>query len=99
IGGRENKEGHRPILEEVARRAQNGKLIVATLASEEPDEQWSTYNRVFRELGVTQVEHLDVRRREELLISPRLEMLDGANVLFFAGGDQSKITSRFGGTA
>lgn len=98
IGGHENKEGNRPILEELARRTGNGKLVVLTLASEVPGEQWEEYERVFRELGVKRVEQLDVRRREELLENPRLELLEDAKVLFFTGGDQMKITSKFGGT-
>ncbi|MDQ1468942.1 MAG: cyanophycinase [Bryobacterales bacterium] len=99
IGGHENKEGHRPILEVLARRAGKGKLVVATLASDVPDEQWEQYRDVFRSLGVTHVEHLDVRRREDLLDDPRLELFEDARVIFFAGGDQLKITSKFGGTA
>jgi cyanophycinase len=98
IGGREQKEGHRPILELLAKRVGSGKLIVATLASEEPESQWQEYERSFRELGVKHIEQLDVRRREELLTDSRLSLLDGARVLFFAGGDQMKITTRFGGT-
>jgi cyanophycinase len=98
IGGNENKEGHRPILEELARRAGSGALIVATLATEEPQEQWEQYQKLFRDMGVRRVVHLDARRREELLENPRTELLDGANVVFFAGGDQLKITSKFGGT-
>jgi cyanophycinase len=98
IGGREQKEGHRPILELLAKRVGSGKLVVATLASEEPESQWHEYERSFRELGVKHIEQLDVRRREELLTDPRLSLLDNARVLFFAGGDQMKITTRFGGT-
>jgi cyanophycinase len=98
IGGREQKEGHRPILELLAKRVGSGKLVVATLASEEPESQWQEYERSFRELGVKHIEQLDVRRREELLTDPRLALLDDARVLFFAGGDQMKITTRFGGT-
>lgn len=98
IGGHEKKEGNRQILEEVARRAGNGKLIVSTIASEEPEPQWEEYRRVFQELGVRDIQQLDVRRREDLLTSPRLELLAGAKVVFFAGGDQLKITSRFDGT-
>jgi cyanophycinase len=98
IGGKEKKEGDRPILELLAKRVGSGKLVVATLASEEPEEQWKEYQKTFHELGVERIEQLDVRRREELLENPRLEMLDDATVLFFAGGDQMKITSRFGGT-
>jgi cyanophycinase len=98
IGGKEKKEGDRPILELLAKRVGSGKLIVATLASEEPEAQWQEYQKTFRELGVKRIEQLDVRRREELVENPRLELLDEAAVLFFAGGDQMKITSRFGGT-
>jgi cyanophycinase len=98
IGGKEKKEGDRPILELLAKRVGSGKLIVATLASEEPQEQWQEYQKTFRELGVERIEQFDVRRREELIQDPKLELLDDATVLFFAGGDQMKITSRFGGT-
>jgi len=98
IGGHENKEGHRPILEEVARNVRSGKLVVATLASEEPQAQWNTYSATFRDLGVSRIEQLDARKREELLREPNLDILEDADVLFFAGGDQTKITSRFGGT-
>jgi cyanophycinase len=98
IGGNENKDGHRPILEELARRVGSGTLVVATLATDQPEDQWKEYRRVFRDLGVRHIEQLDVRRREDLLEDPRLELLDKASAVFFAGGDQLKITSRFGGT-
>src|SRR3954465_3198662 len=98
IGGREKKEGHRPILELLAKRAGSGKLVVATLASEVPEEQWQEYEKTFRELGVGRIEQLDVRERAELLDHSKLQLLDDTTVLFFAGGDQMKITSRFGGT-
>src|SRR3954447_13292000 len=52
IGGNEKKEGARPILELLAKRVGSGKLIVVTLASEEPEEQWQEYQKSFRELGV-----------------------------------------------
>src|SRR3954471_5158338 len=98
IGGHENKDGHRPILEAIAKRVGDGKLIVATLASEEPDPQWETYNKAFRELGVERIEHLDARERHDLMKEDLVELLEGASVVFFAGGDQLKLTSKFGGT-
>jgi len=97
IGGHENKDGDREILEELAHRVGAGKLVIATLASEEPDEQFEQYRTVFSELGVRKIEQLDSRRREDLLDDPD-GLLDGAKVIFFAGGDQLKITSRMGGT-
>jgi cyanophycinase len=99
IGGNEQKEGSRPILETIARRVGSGRLIIATLASEEPADQWQQYQNTFRDLGVKRIEQLDVRRREELIEHPREDLFDEDTVLFFAGGDQMKITSRFGGTA
>ncbi len=99
IGGHENKEGQRTILEEIAKRAKGGKLVVATIASEEPQPQWEEYQRVFTELGVRNVRQLDARGREQILTDDFAELLAGARVIFFAGGDQMKITSRFGGTA
>jgi cyanophycinase len=99
IGGNENKGGHRPILEQVARRVGRGKLLIATFASEHPEEQWETYRKVFRELGVRRIAHLDARSRDEMLARPPAEKLSGATTIFFCGGDQLKITSRFGGTA
>jgi cyanophycinase len=98
IGGNENKEGHRPILEHLARQVGKQKLVVATLASEQPAAQWTQYRKVFQDLGVRRVEHLDARRREDLLEPTMADRLDDVGVLFFAGGDQLKITSRFGGT-
>jgi cyanophycinase len=98
IGGHEDQKGDRVILQELARRAKKGKLVVATLASEEPGAQWQEYEQTFRELGVQRIEQLDVRRRKELLDNPRLDLLEDASVVFFAGGDQLKITTKLGGT-
>jgi cyanophycinase len=98
IGGNENKEGHKPILETVARQVGRGKLLVATFASEQPEEQWAEYRKIFRELGVRRVEQLDARSRDEMLANPAIDKVTGATAVFFCGGDQLKITSRFGGT-
>src|SRR5215204_223394 len=98
IGGGENKDGAAPILEELARRVGRGKLVIATFASEEPQQQWQEYQKVFKDLGVKRLAHLDARTRDQLLSDPQLDAVECATVLFFAGGDQLKITSRFGGT-
>jgi cyanophycinase len=98
IGGNENKDGHRTILEHIAGRVGSGTLVVATLASDVPGEMWTQYQRVFKDLGVRHIRQLDARRREDLLAEDVQGMLDDASVLFFTGGDQLKITSRFGGT-
>src|SRR3954447_8404953 len=98
IGGHEQKNGEALILREVARRVGNGKLVVATLASEDPEGMWRDYHKAFTALGVRRLEHLDVSNREALLHDPRPELLDGVSVIFFTGGGQLRITTLFGGT-
>jgi cyanophycinase len=96
IGGKEDKEGEKEILQTVADRAGSGKLVVATVATDVPDEVWREYRDLFRKLGVRHIEHLDVQTREEALSEERARIVEKANVLFFTGGDQLKITSQLG---
>ncbi len=98
IGGHEDKEDEKLILRAVAARAGGGRLVVATVASEMPDDLWETYERVFRGLGVRHVYHLNVESRDEAKTERKLRILDDATVVFFTGGDQLKITSRLGDT-
>jgi cyanophycinase len=96
IGGHEDKEGEKLILRDLARRAGRGKIVVATVASDQPEEYWNTYERIFRGLGVPHVFHLDVRTRDEAKSGRKVHILDDASVVFFTGGDQLKITSLLG---
>lgn len=98
IGGQEDKLEKRLILNEVARRVSGGRLVVATLASEEPALQWATYNQVFRELGVSDVVQMDFVSREQAMSPEAIEILDDAAGVFFTGGDQMQITAKLGGT-
>jgi cyanophycinase len=97
-GGREDKENEQLILAEIARRTGRGVLVVATVASEEPDELWKTYAPIFRSLGVGEVRHLNVAERDQSRDGV-LELLDSAHAVFFTGGDQLRITSLLGGSA
>jgi cyanophycinase len=96
IGGGERKDDERTVLQEVARRAGNGKLVVVTIATAEPQETWEEYRKIFTKLGVKKVEWLDVRVREEGFKEEVVRILDEAAVVFFTGGDQLKITSQLG---
>lgn len=99
IGGAEKKDPEKKILKEVAHQANGGKLVVVTVATEEPEEVWKEYRKIFREIGVTKIDHLDVRIREEATSEDRVKVLNGAKVVFFTGGDQLKITSQLGDSA
>ena len=96
IGGGERKDEEQTILQEVARRAGTGKLVIATIATTEPEETWTEYREIFKRLGVKKVEWLDIRVREEGFKEEVVRILDGATAIFFTGGDQLKITSQLG---
>jgi cyanophycinase len=97
IGGHEDKHGDREILRAVARRAgPGGKVVVATIASTQPEAYWEEYEKVFRALGVPHVFHLDIRDRAEAKMERKLRILDDATAVFFTGGDQLRITSELG---
>jgi cyanophycinase len=98
IGGHEDKVGARTILNEVAGYAKSGTLLVMTLASSEAMEQWQTYKRIFSELGVKKVEHFDLEGRADVDVERKLALFTRSSVFFFTGGDQLRITSKFGGT-
>lgn len=96
IGGHEDKEGEKKVLKAIAEKAGNGKLVVATVATDEPEESWEEYRGIFKELGVKRLGHLDVNTREDALSEECRKVLDDATVVFFTGGDQLRITSQLG---
>jgi cyanophycinase len=98
IGGHEDKEGDKLILKEVAKRLHGGKLVIATVASHEPEGYFDTYAEAFAPLGVTDLVELYVHERGETLEGKSLEILQGAAGIFFTGGDQLRISSQIGDT-
>lgn len=98
IGGHEEQEGERIVLKEVASRVPDGKLVLVTVASSEPEAQLSKYKKSFGELGVGEVIGLHLDSRKDAFSENNLRVLDGVKSIFFTGGDQLRITSLFGGT-
>lgn len=98
IGGHEDKEGKRLILREVAAHLRGGKLVLATVASHEPEGYFETYQGAFGALGVTDLTELYVQERAETLLPEKQALFDGAAGVFFSGGDQLRITSQMGDT-
>ena len=96
IGGHEDRQG--PVIQEVARYAANGNLVVATVASEESVKLFESYRRAFVGVDAEPPEHLSIDSREEALDPRKLEILRDATGVFFTGGDQLRITSQIGDT-
>ena len=98
IGGHEDKLGDKIILRELARLVGSGKLVVATLASEQPAEQWEEYERTLRGLGIRHLYHLQVESRADAHSPRAIGILENATGVFFTGGDQLRLTSLIGDT-
>ncbi|TCJ14013.1 cyanophycinase [Flaviaesturariibacter flavus] len=75
------------------------RIEVVTTASSEGDELFKDYVKAFGELGMRHVGHIHHDSRKAALddeaMLDRIRDLDG---IFFAGGDQLKYTSIYGGT-
>lgn len=77
----------------------NPVVEVITTASSEGKSSFEDYRKTFEELKVTNVGHLHHNTRKEALEDPGLmERTKKADAFFFAGGDQLKYTSLYGGT-
>jgi cyanophycinase len=99
IGGHEDKEEDRVILRMLVKKVgKSGKIVVATVASNEPNVMFDEYERCLRALGMRHVHHLNVESRGEAQLESRIRILKDADAVFFTGGDQLKITSQIGDT-
>src|SRR5438309_3420287 len=63
IGGGEDKKGDRTILREVARHVRGGKLVIATVASHQPEGYFDDYTRGFEGMDVGELVELYVEDR------------------------------------
>jgi cyanophycinase len=98
IGGHEDKDGDKVILQEVAERVGGSKLVIATVASHQPEGYFEAYQKAFGALGCHQLVELYVHERGETLDAHAAEVLADAAGIFFTGGDQLRISSQIGDT-
>ena len=100
IGGAEDKQGDRNILKEVCGKLDKEKdtLVIATIASQVPDEMGRQYKTIFNDLGIKNIEILDIENRRNAYRQENIDKVKDASLVFFTGGDQLRITSLIGGT-
>ncbi|MBU3209798.1 cyanophycinase [Clostridium algidicarnis] len=100
IGGAEDKKGNKEILKYVSSiiNKSKDKLLIATVATENPKEVGESYNELFVDLGVKNVDILYVNSRKEATYKNNIQKMKEASLVFFTGGDQLRITSVLGGT-
>lgn len=100
IGGAEDKEGDKEILKKVCSSINKEKdvILIATIATEYPNEALDKYTKVFNGLGVVNIKGLNIKERSDSLNKENIKIIEQASLIFFTGGDQLRITSLIGGT-
>lgn len=100
IGGAEDKTGEKTILKLVSSRikSKEEKMVIVTVATENPEECGNEYKGIFKSLNVNDISILNVKSREDAHNLQNIQLLNNASVVFFTGGDQLRITSILGGT-
>jgi cyanophycinase len=99
IGGAENKENDRRILERFvhASGGEQADIVVIPTASR-AHETGARYERVFTEIGAARVTVMDFDTRRDCQEPGRLGRLEQASGVFFTGGNQLRLTTLLGGT-
>ncbi|MBE6054345.1 MAG: cyanophycinase [Clostridium sartagoforme] len=100
IGGAEDKEGDKEILKKVCNSINKEVdiILIATIATEYPEEAFRKYKKIFTGLGVKNIKGLNIEERDDSLDENNINLIKEASLIFFTGGDQLRITSLIGGT-
>ena len=99
IGGAENKENDRHILERFVRIAGGDEAdIVVIPTASRLHETGGRYEKLFLDLGARRVTVMDFDTRRDCSEPGRLERLGEASGIFFTGGNQLRVTTLLGGT-
>ena len=99
IGGAENKENDRHILERFVRCSGgcDADIVVIPTASR-LHETGPRYEKLFKDIGAARVDVMDFDTRRDCQEPGRLRRLEEASGIFFTGGNQLRLTTLLGGT-
>jgi cyanophycinase len=99
IGGAENKENDRDILERFLKVSggESANIVVIPTASR-MHETGPRYEKIFTDLGADKVAVMDFDTRRDCQENGRLQRLEEATGIFFTGGNQLRLTTLLGGT-
>ena len=99
IGGAENKENDRHILERFV-RVSGGSCadIVVIPTASRMHETGPRYEKLFKDIGAAEVAVMDFDTRRDCQEPGRLQRLEQASGIFFTGGNQLRLATLLGGT-
>ncbi len=86
------------ILSELTSNSHDRKIEIVTTGSEVPEEVKKMYQKVFHEMGYSNIGFLPISERAEARKKNYLKRAEDAGVIFFSGGDQFRLSTILGGT-
>jgi len=100
VGGNEDKEHDLTILKTITSLIPKDlvKIEVITTASAVPVEIGQLYRNAFNKVGGNSVALMGISTRDQSFDPVLLQRVKAADVIFFSGGDQLRITSILGGS-
>ncbi|MBU4032655.1 MAG: cyanophycinase [Candidatus Thermoplasmatota archaeon] len=100
VGGNEDKENDLDVLRKITELTNKDDPIIEiiTTATSTPKKTGEAYFNAFTKIGLTNVNLLHIRTRDDANNNEYADRLRKADIVYFTGGDQLKITSILGGT-
>ncbi len=100
VGGNEDKENDLDVLRKITKLTTKKDPIIEiiTTATSTPNKTGDAYLNAFKKIGITNTNLLHIRVRDQANSIEYLERIQKADIIFFTGGDQLKITSILGGS-
>ncbi|MGA1849011.1 MAG: cyanophycinase [Thermoplasmatota archaeon] len=100
VGGNEDKEHDLFILRSIKSLVKKElvRIEVITTASEIPEEVGQLYVKAFEKIGGNHLGLMNIRTRDQAEEPEMLSRIKEADIIFFSGGDQLRITSILGGS-
>jgi cyanophycinase len=92
IGGAEDRLNGKVILRKIINLNDAKNVIVITSATLYPAETAEDYYYAFRDLGIENIHVFDIRDNRETNNLSYLKKIDNADLVFFTGGDQVRLT-------
>jgi len=93
IGGAEDRKNEKVILKRTVSLNNAKTVAIIPTASNCPHGLAEDYFYAFRDLGVENAHILDIREKEEAEKPEFLEKIEQADLIFFTGGDQSRLVN------
>ena len=100
IGGGDIVKSEEPMREafRYLEKVNDPRMMVMTVATDEPGAAASKYNSFFRSRGLKHVDVVNVDQRDDCFKESSVDKMRSADAIFFTGGDQLNITSLMGGS-